>query len=55
MKMKMNCFNTRLFLLDLKNYCEYNGVNFKNMSKADIRKHIKKMCKIIAHGSHIKE
>lgn len=46
--------NTYLFLLDLKNYCDYNNISFKDMSKKDIKLHIRRMCKQIAKGSHIK-
>lgn len=47
--------NIELFLIDLKNYCEYNNITFKDMSKSEIKKHIRNMCKEIAHKTNLKQ
>ena len=47
--------NVVRYLSDLKDYCEFYNINFKDMPKNVIKSHIRKMCKEIAHKTNLKK
>ena len=43
------------YLEDIKKYCEENNITFKDMPPNEIKNHIRKMCKQIAHITNLKK
>lgn len=47
--------NIERYLIDLKDYCVFNNITFKDLPPYEIKKHIRKMCKQIAHKTNLKK